>query len=257
MMAATGAEWVIAALQLPAGCRVDKRVPKKVLAENGVATPAARRKANEGIAELTWVATLKPATIGIPAFQDDERDYVEIAVLRVVLKSEARIPPLTEMIHRSVPHPTLLIVEVEGRLEVSAVHKRKAQNEAGKRVLDGDIVAVSWGGEGGKPSPGDEFKTAMALAKQPRSSLFSLYQGWIDTLLAQQAAAISGNFRPSPSPEDAVRRRDALQDIAKMTAEIALLRAACAKERQLPRQVERNLEIKRLENQIARAKEKL
>ena len=244
-------------MELPGGCRVDKRVPKKVLAENGVATPAARRKANEGIAELTWVAALKPATIGIPAFQDDGRDYMEIAVLRVVVKPEAKIHPLAEMIHRSVPHPTMLLAEAEGRLELSAVHKRVALNEPGKRVLDGDILSVAWGAAVGGALPGKEFKSALALARQPRTSLYSVYQGWIDALLAQQAAAITGAFRMPNDPAETTRRREALREMVNMAAEIDRLRSACAKERQMPRQVEMNLEIKRLERQIARAKEKL
>ncbi len=43
---------LIAALDLPAGSRVDQRVPKKLLLENGAPTAADKRHINDGIEEL-------------------------------------------------------------------------------------------------------------------------------------------------------------------------------------------------------------
>lgn len=74
---------VIEALALPAGCRVDQRVPKKLLLENGAPTAADKRHISEGIEELLWLAALKPTTIGVPAYHDEVREYLEIAVLRL------------------------------------------------------------------------------------------------------------------------------------------------------------------------------
>ena len=49
---------LIAALELPASCRVDQRVPKKLLVENGAPTAADKRNIAGGIEEIQWVATL-------------------------------------------------------------------------------------------------------------------------------------------------------------------------------------------------------
>ena len=48
---------VIAALGLPAEARVDQRVPKKLLVENGAPTAADKRQINDGIEELLWLAS--------------------------------------------------------------------------------------------------------------------------------------------------------------------------------------------------------
>ena len=61
------AEALLAALNLPVSCRLDRRVPKKLLLENGAPTAADKRRINEGIEEFFWVAALKPTTIGVPA----------------------------------------------------------------------------------------------------------------------------------------------------------------------------------------------
>ena len=80
---------VIAALALPPEARVDKRVPKKMLVEQGAPTTVDKRQIQEGITELTWIAALKPSNIGMPAFRDDVREYLEIAVLTTELRATA------------------------------------------------------------------------------------------------------------------------------------------------------------------------
>ena len=58
---------LIAALDLPESARVNKRVPKTLLVEHGAPTAADKRRINEGIEELRWLAVLKPTTVGVPA----------------------------------------------------------------------------------------------------------------------------------------------------------------------------------------------
>ena len=65
-------------------------MPKKLLLENGAPTAADKRQINDGIEELLWVAALKPTTIGVPEYRDDVREYLEIAVLSLVLRPMPR-----------------------------------------------------------------------------------------------------------------------------------------------------------------------
>ena len=76
---------LITALDLPGSCRVDQRVPKKLLVENGAPTAGDKRQINDGIEEIQWLAALKPNTIGVPEYRDDVREYLEIAVLSLSL----------------------------------------------------------------------------------------------------------------------------------------------------------------------------
>jgi hypothetical protein len=87
---------VIAALCLPADVRVDQRVPKKLLVENGAPTAADKRQINDGIKELLWLAALKPATIGVPAYRDEIREYLEIAAIELTFRPEAKAPRLPQ-----------------------------------------------------------------------------------------------------------------------------------------------------------------
>ncbi len=237
---------VIAALELPPGARVSRRVPKTLLMEHGAPTAADKRRINAGIEEVQWVATLKPTTIGVPAWRDEVREYLEIAVLSVALRSEAKGERLVELIHRAVPYPVFLAVAHGTRLTISLAHKRWSQSEAGTTVLDGKPVTATLteSEQGGMEA---SFHGALSLARQPRADLYQLYHGWIDTLLALLAARVTGVFAVATTPDQAATRREALRECARLDAEIARLRAAAAKEKQVPRQVALNLELKRAE----------
>ncbi|MBA2670124.1 MAG: DUF4391 domain-containing protein [Gemmatimonadetes bacterium] len=99
---------LIEALDLPAGARVDQRVPKMLLQEHAP-TAADRRRIREGIEEVRWVAALKPTTIGVPPFRDEEREYPEIAVLTATSRGDANAARLVELIHRTIPYPVVLV----------------------------------------------------------------------------------------------------------------------------------------------------
>ncbi len=249
---------IVRAIGLPDSALVNQRVPKKMLVENGAPTAADKRRITDGIEEIHWLAAMKPNTIGVPEYSDDVREYLEIAVLSVLLRPDAKAVRLAELIHRAIPYPLFLILVQVDQTILSLTHKRRAQNEADKFVLDGDCVDVT--ASGNASSSAEVFKQfldALALSKQPRANLLQLYQGWIDTLVALQASLISGAFTPATTREAAIARRKALQKCGELDASITSLRNAAAKEKQMGRRVELNLEIKGLEVELAEVKCKL
>jgi hypothetical protein len=140
------AQTLIDALRLPESCRVDQRVPKKLLLENGAVTAADKRLITEAIEEIQWLAALKPNTIGVPDYRDTLREYLEIALLAVTLRGvvkPASHSRLAELVHRAVPYPVLLLLIERQSLTLSLAHKRWAQNEAAKVVLDGSLISVT------------------------------------------------------------------------------------------------------------------
>jgi hypothetical protein len=134
-----------------------------------------------------------------------------------------------ELVHRAVPYPLLLVTEQGRTAGLSAAHKRWSQGEAGKTVLEGDVVVAVVGRGVGRRIRWPAFRDALALGKQPRTTLHALYQGWIDTLLALQAARVTGAFAVAANAQHAAARRDALQECVRLDAEIARLRANAAK----------------------------
>lgn len=256
---------VLDALHLPDSAQVDQRVPKKLLLENGAPTAADKRLINDGIEEIQWVAALKPNTIGVSDYRDDLREYLEIAVLTVTLrgssdKGEAKptnAVRITELVHRAVPYPVLLLLKSGQSVTLSLAHKRRAQNEAGKIVLDGGVVSVVLPDDAPSETALSAFTQALSLTSQPQTTLFGLYQGWIDSVQALLAARLTGSFKTANSPEQAVARRQALQECERLELEATRLRTQAAKEKQLARQVELNLALKRVQAELAAARQQL
>jgi hypothetical protein len=252
---------IIQAMDLPESCRVDRRVPKKLLLENGALTAADKRLIAEAIEEIHWVAALKPNTIGVATYRDDLREYLEIAVLTLTLRTTAgkatNAIRLAELVHRAVPYPVLLLLQAAQTLTLSLAHKRWAQNEAGKFVLDGGVVSVSPAADAPSASALSAFTQDLALTRQPRTTLLGLYQGWIDSVQALLAARWTGTFTVAGSEHQAAARRQALQDCERLEIEVARLRTQATREKQMARQVALNLALKRVEAELTAAKDSL
>lgn len=263
---------LLAALALPPAALVQQRIPKKMLAEHGAATLADRKLVQERVDVLTWHAALKPSTVGVAAFEDEQRSYLEVAVVSAKLRHDAspdaNIRPslstslrrVAELVHRAIPYPTLLLVEEGPQLAISMAHIRWAQRESERTVVEGELVMAPIHISEPLASDGQAFAAflgALALMNQPRTNLMSLYQGWLDIISAWQAVELTGCFKPSDSPAQAAERSQALRLCKDLDARIAAARSAAGKEKQMARQVAANLEIKDLLTQRQRAAEKL
>ena len=272
------AQTLIDALRLPEGCRVDQRVPKKLLLENGAPTAADKRLITEAIEEIQWVAVLKPNTIGVPDYRDTLREYLEIAVLAVTVRGvvkPASHSRLAELVHRAVPYPVLLLLatpQTAGQsLTLSLAHKRWAQNEAAKVVLDGSLVSVTMPASlsevntansfhpdpAGAAQAESAFIQSLSVTRQPQTTLLALYQGWVDCVQALLAARLTGSYKTPTTAEQAAARRQALADCERLEAEVSRLRAQAAKEKQMARKVELNLALKRVKAELADARRQL
>ena len=263
---------LLSALSLPTSCRVDQRVPKKMLVENGAPTSADKRLINDAIEEIQWLAALKPNTVGVAEYRDDARDYTEVAVLYITMRNmpqqvegagaarstqharSVNITRLAELVHRAVPYPVLLLLAAPQGLYMSLAHKRWAQNEAGKVVLDGEAATVDVSLD---LTPDHPFVQTLALSRQPQTSLLALYQGWMDWLTALEAARYTGTFTVTDTPGQAAARLDALRTCQRLEQESVRLRALAAKEKQMAKQVDLNLALKRISAELKSAREQL
>jgi hypothetical protein len=247
---------LLAALDLPDSSRVDRRVPKKLLMENGAAVAADKRLITDGVAELLWIAALKPTTVAIPEYRDDVREYLEIAVLFLTLNPDGKAPRLLELVHRAIPYPVVLL-SLQGKTPgLSLAEKRWSQGESGKTVIDGDLTKIEWtDGRDDKHAQG--FLKALPLTQQPKGSLRALYRSWVDSVVALEVARRTGAFTTAGSSEESEIRRLALEECSRLEAEIAKLRTAAGKEKQIPRRVDLNLKLKDLQAQLGNARSRL
>ena len=241
---------MIEALRLPPTTRVDQRVPKKMLLEQGAITAADNRYIRDGIEEIQWVAAIKPTAVGIPAFQSQTHHYPEIAVLTLRVRPGAKRSRLVTLIHRAIPYPVFLVSEEQGGITISLGHKRLSQGEANEVVLE-DICQVVLTGSATQKTAETLFLASLSLAEQPASHIYAIYQGWIDRLHTLEAAIISGRFVPPASAEESARQQQVLAEYDGLEKRLLSLRSQAVKEKRIGHRVTLNLEIKQVEKKLA------
>lgn len=251
-------DW-INAFAIPAEARIDKRVPKSILTEQ-FGSSSSNRKRIESIDSFYWIAALKPEAIGVSLYRDEIREYLEIAVVLLILRSQDNKQKIIEWVHRSIPYPLILVTEYDESIVISAAHKRFSLNEKNAIVLDGDVIAtraISKIYNGSVDESTVEFKKSLTISEAPRSNLHAFYQGYIERIEAYRAAAITNRYFLFPDPAGSSDRRSALLRYAQIERDIADLRSRAKRESQISRTVEINMEIVRLKNDLENLKSQL
>lgn len=254
MNATAGINAVVDALGLPANTRVDIRVPKRMLIEQGAPTSTDKRVIQDGVDDLVWFAACKPGTIGVQSFSDDVREYIEIAVIGCAFRARAKSNRLIELIHRAIPYPVILITADDRGIVVSMAHKRRAQNEAAKVVVDRNAATRLT--DPTKPTPNEQaFLDSLDLSKQSQRDLYALYDGWLARVESMNAANLIGSFSVAMDENQIARRRAAIEDYERLDKENTLLRSQAAKAKQISQRVDLNQKIKAIEHAMEQAKQ--
>ena len=251
----TAAE-IIAALGLPPEALLDKRIPKSALLEAARLTAADRRSITADVEELRWEAILKDTTVAIPAFSDADHSYSEIVAVSAILRGGANMPRLNLLIHRAVQYPLVLVTEHADRPTISLAPKRRALNQDGVLVIEGDPIEVTLA-PASPPSIEQSFLDGLWLARQAAGTLQDLYWRWIEAIEALQAARTTGTFEVPETAEQAAARRAALYRCTRLDADIAALRRQAAAERQMRRQIELSDKIRSLRAEYTSARSEL
>ena len=257
------------ALALPASAYVGQRIAKTLLIEQIAnlpgSTAADKRLVNQLLAELHWLAALKPATCGLAAWQTDTHNYLEIAVLHAALNSlhsAVQAVRLIELIHRTIPYPVVLIVSQPGAdgsghvEQLSLAHKRLSAGNSSAMVLEQTITTKSIAACAHKTGATCQFVHYLGFNQAPNTStnaailplhdLYARYSDWLYAVEALAASEHTGQFTVSTTAPDAVRRRSALAAHDQLGQQLISLRVQARKESQLGQRAVLNLKIAQL-----------
>ena len=125
------------AISFPEAALLGKRVPKKQFLESGELVASDKKKFRENVQNVYWEYTLKPSTCPVLPYRDNEREYLEVAVLQVEMNSQKDHKRIAEIIHRIIPYPLMLGIYTEsGDIALSIAPKRFSQAEHGAFVAE-------------------------------------------------------------------------------------------------------------------------
>lgn len=145
-------EAFLQSLAFPPSCALNKPVYKKLFldASDGkkpVLDAADKASLKDDIDKIRWLYTLKPSTINIAPYSDNERDYPEVAVLHFDLSGINRIKRIAQFVNRAIPYPLILLftcdIDNKTHLAFSVADKRTNQADKEKWVIE-DSLSTPW-----------------------------------------------------------------------------------------------------------------
>jgi hypothetical protein len=182
---------------------------------------------------------LKPETINIQPYNDDNRDYPEIEVIEVEVTKDAKLMRIAEIIMRTIPYPMLLIFKLEDKIQLYTAHQRVNQNDSSKNTIE-EFICTEWLG-----SDCNLFEK-LDIKKMRFSNFFALYSDIVDAISIYNVS----NIAPSTTSLTGVEARKLSADVESIEQEINALKAKIKKETQFNRKMELNIEIKKLEHKL-------
>ena len=192
-------------LGLPQASLLDKRIYKRMVLEHGQLTSADKRTLSDDVDKLTWKYTLKSGTVQVLPYEDDEREYLEVAVVEVVLSRRRRAARIAEITQRAIPYPVLLVMVEGAGLCVSVAHKRFSQAEKGSIVAE-DLLRSPWI-EAPLSDLDRAFCDALAMNRLSQADFYALYRDIVRAVLARMCAELTGSFALDVGQHRAGRRQ--------------------------------------------------
>ena len=253
-------------LEIPKACVLNKSVFKKMFLDasdgkKSVLDAADKISLKEDVDKIRWLYTLKPNTINIAPYKDDEFEYTEIAVLHIELSSPNRVKRIAHFIHRAIPYPLILLftcnIEEQESLMVALAFKRTNQADKGKWVIN-DSINTSWIDLSNASEAQSDFLSSLRLNSLPFNNFYIFYQAIANRVVALICAEHSSVFSlDDTSNKGSENRLDKLREFEKLTAKKSELANKLKKEKQMGKQVVLNTQIKNINDKIAKIKSSL
>ncbi|MBE0468423.1 MAG: DUF4391 domain-containing protein [Methyloprofundus sp.] len=239
-------EYVWKTISFPEAALLGKRVPKKQFLESGELVASDKKLFRENVKNVYWEYTLKPSTCPILPYRDNEREYLEVAVLQVEMNSQKGHKRIAEIIHRVIPYPLMLGLYTEtGEFALSIAPKRFSQAEHGAFVAE-RFYTTGWMNCEAFNDREAAFVASLAWGNMPLQNYGSLYNAWTDRFTGYECSVLSGAFTIGKVGD----RLAQLTRCREIESRISELRGQL-KKAAFNRQVELNTQIKQMERELA------
>lgn len=261
-------------LGLPDSTFLGTRITKKMLIDNNELSSHDKKLVTDVIQSIEWLNTLKPETLNIPVYVTDTVEYIEIAVMRVVLKnaenstnsknmgklSSLSLSKVGKLLHTLIPYPVILFLELGEELAISLADKRINQADKSKLVIE-HIYNSDWLSSAGLTRNENTFLNNFSLKNVSNLNYFELYQGLISILIGLEIKKVSGydlaKNSSSFSDKSNEDKTALLKELRGLEAELGSIRNKIKTETQMNTKMRLNVDAKNIKQAIAAIKNQI
>ncbi len=264
LMPATSFESFILGFNIPNACKLDKPIFKKMLLDADALDATDKKVLKEDVDKIRWLYTLKPSTINISSYKDEEREYPEIAILHIHVTEIKHQTRIVNFFNKSIPYPLVLFFtytsDDKEQLSISLTEKRINHADNEKWVLE-QAMHTEWIRLSEENTQKDQiaFMNNFKCDNLPFTNFWDFYQALMAKVIALQCAKYTGSFdlKINGVNEAHESRRQKLLSLANLEEELKKLRSLLRAEAQMNEKVRLNVEASTIKKSIETLKELL
>lgn len=240
---------LIETLGFPLTCKISRKLFKKQFIENFSLNINERKVLSDHVESITLEYLLNKNNINILPFVDEERDYSEIAFVKVEITDKTKYKTIASII-QYIPYPLIVFIQCENTLLVNISPKRINKSDSSKLVVE-ESHFTDWIDTQSPSEIETAFMESLAAKNHPFTDLYAFYNSYLDKLIAFNASKHSGTL----SINEATKA--ILEEIAAHEAKITELKNKIKKETNFNDKVNLNIELKKTNDRLHEQKNKL
>jgi len=228
---------------LPKNTQIDKNMPKKFFYDHGGFNVKEKDFFTKSIKKITWLYSLKTNNINVASYKDDEKEFIEIEIFKVELKSGSKIQKISEMIMQLIPYPILIEFELEGKSAFAVERQRINKNDSTKNTIE-EINITNF------EIMDKDFEKELNFTNFRYTNFLDMYSDLYHVIILKIAEDKGIKIYNYDSDlNDIIKQVNLVQD------EINIERNKIQKETQFNRKVDLNIRIKKLEQKLNKLKQ--
>ncbi len=258
VMSVNGFESFLRYFNVPSACKLDKPIFKKMLLDTNTLDAADKKALKDDVDKIRWLYTLKPNTINISSYKDEEREYPEIAIMHIQLSEVKRQDRIANLFNKAIPYPLVLFFtytnDDQEQLSISLVEKRTNLANQDKWVLE-QAIHTAWILLSERNANIDQmaFINNFKCDNLPFTNFWGFYQALMAKMVALLCAEYTGSFafKEGDDNESHENRRNKLLSLKAFEEELNKIRNQLKKEVRMNEKMRLNVEASKLKKSIA------
>lgn len=249
-------------LKWPQSLQASHRLTKKSFYEHGQLSSSAQKLLQNEVETIHIRGHMTPDNSNMPAFQNDQQEYLELFAIEINLKNHQawseltnkQITTLHELVHKAIAYPLILEIRSGDRVQWSLAEKATHQSDADyDKLIIHELMQTDWIHCQQPQALETDFFKALAFDRLSRQNLYRFYQSLMQAFIAFLIARQTGRSELAALPENQDNahtsqatlnaQRQTLKRIGQLIREVEQLKTKIKGCDQFNEKVELNLQL--------------
>ena len=227
-------------------CLIDSIITKQMIYEAGDLNTKDKEIFTSEVRKIVWEVSLKEENTGFKAYSDENIEYDEVEIIRVILKEKKQYKKIANILQKLMPYPIILIFEYDKEFLINLAFKRINKNDDEKNTLD-EMEFSAWFFAENQPEVAENekiFLKSLNIKNILVNDFYMLYKSLEKSLLIYNTSIATGINR-SFTEKSAKELKKLQSDLDFLDSAIRKLEIKRDKEKQLNKRIEYQMKIKK------------